>query len=65
MGLQFALIVYVFAHDAGPLSRGLASVPLVYLGEISFGVYMVHQLVIRLIFETGFYSTLGALPSHC
>jgi peptidoglycan/LPS O-acetylase OafA/YrhL len=63
MGLQFALIVYVFAHDAGPLSRGLASVPLLYLGEISFGVYMVHQLVIRLIFETGFYSALGALPS--
>lgn len=38
-----ALAVYGFALGRGVLSRLLSARPLVWLGEISFSVYMVHQ----------------------
>lgn len=41
------LIVIVFAFGRGYLSRPLASAPAVLLGEISFSLYLVHQIVYR------------------
>jgi len=40
-------LVYVFAHQAGAISALLSHRLMIYLGEISFSFYMIHQLVIR------------------
>jgi peptidoglycan/LPS O-acetylase OafA/YrhL len=40
-----SLIVWLFARQRGALSRLLGTRPFVYLGEISFSVYMIHGLV--------------------
>lgn len=45
----FALVVYVFAHERGPLSRTMSWPGLVFLGNISFALYMVHQIVITFL----------------
>jgi len=45
--LPVSALIYVFAHQAGALSRWLSTRPLVILGEISFAFYLVHQLIIR------------------
>jgi peptidoglycan/LPS O-acetylase OafA/YrhL len=42
----FALCIWVFARGGGWLSRVLSTRPLVYLGEISYGIYMFHFPVI-------------------
>jgi peptidoglycan/LPS O-acetylase OafA/YrhL len=42
----FAAMIYVFAHQAGSISRILSRRSLVFLGEISFAFYMIHQVVI-------------------
>jgi peptidoglycan/LPS O-acetylase OafA/YrhL len=42
-----ALLVWVFAHERGLVSRLLQTRTLLYLGELSFGIYMWHQLVLR------------------
>lgn len=41
------VLVYAFSFDNGILGRALTGARAVYLGEISFSLYMVHQLVIR------------------
>ena len=43
----WCLLIYVFAHQGGIFSKILSNKILVYLGEISFSFYMIHQLVIR------------------
>jgi peptidoglycan/LPS O-acetylase OafA/YrhL len=45
----FAALVWVGAVGRGPLSRLLTWSPLVYLGELSYGVYICHVPVIRLV----------------
>jgi peptidoglycan/LPS O-acetylase OafA/YrhL len=40
------LAVLCFAYGSGAISRGLSWRPLVFMGEISFAIYMVHQLVL-------------------
>ena len=42
-----AWTVYAFSFDNGIVGRQLCNPKAVYLGEISFSLYMVHQLVIR------------------
>ncbi|MCA8045464.1 acyltransferase family protein [Burkholderia arboris] len=42
-----ALLIFVFAIGRGALSTILVSRPLVFLGEISFAMYMLHQVIIR------------------
>jgi peptidoglycan/LPS O-acetylase OafA/YrhL len=41
-----ALVVWVFAHQRGRLSRLLAGRAFVFLGEVSFSLYMLHCLVL-------------------
>lgn len=41
----FALVVYVFAHEAGPVSRLLATPPFQALGAWSYSIYMTHALL--------------------
>lgn len=43
----WSLLIYTFAFQAGVLSKLLSNKLFVYLGEISFSFYMMHQLVIR------------------
>lgn len=44
--LLMAPLVLGLAYGAGPLARLLACRPVVYLGEISYSIYLVHALVI-------------------
>jgi peptidoglycan/LPS O-acetylase OafA/YrhL len=46
------LVVLVFAGEAGPLARGLRMRPFVWLGTISYAVYMVHGFVLARLFDT-------------
>lgn len=47
-----ALIGSLAASDAGPVSRVLASRPLRWLGERSYGFYLFHLIVFRLFQQT-------------
>jgi peptidoglycan/LPS O-acetylase OafA/YrhL len=42
-----AILIYVFAHQQGALSKALSHRWLVFLGEISFALYLVHQIALR------------------
>jgi peptidoglycan/LPS O-acetylase OafA/YrhL len=42
----FAVLIYIFAFQAGVLSMFLSQAWLVYLGDISFSVYMIHCIVL-------------------
>jgi peptidoglycan/LPS O-acetylase OafA/YrhL len=48
----FAGVIWIFAHQAGPLSRMLSKRFLTWFGEISFAVYMCHQIILRWLGET-------------
>ena len=48
---MFALMIYVFANQRGIFSRLTARPAMVLLGEISFSVYLLHQLIIRWLVE--------------
>lgn len=45
----FALVILVFSMSAGLLNRLLSLRALVYLGEISFAIYMLHQPIERFV----------------
>ncbi len=47
--LVFAASLVVFFAERGLVSRILGVRPLVYLGEISFSLYLLHQLVLRIM----------------
>jgi peptidoglycan/LPS O-acetylase OafA/YrhL len=49
--LVFGVLILVMACEAGKLSWLLARKPLVYLGGISFALYMIHQFVVRMLIE--------------
>lgn len=59
----FALIVLVFASTRGVVSRVLSCRPVVYLGEISYSLYMIHMSVMLLLarqnWVNGSWVTLG------
>ncbi len=58
---SFALVVLCFAYRGGVLSRVLAWSPLVLLGEISFSTYMIHQLMIRFWYQSGWLNVPSSL----
>ena len=43
----FAFLIWVFSYSRGYISKILSWRPFVFLGEISFAIYLVHQIVIR------------------
>ena len=43
----FAALIWIFAHQAGAISRALASRVCEWFGEISFALYMCHQIGLR------------------
>lgn len=45
--LLFGLVIFVFAFNRGLISRALSTKFPVLLGEISFSVYLVHQIVLN------------------
>lgn len=45
--LPMAAVIYVFAHQQGYLSRLLCNRVLILLGDASFALYMIHQLLIN------------------
>ena len=47
--IAFAFLILTFSLERGLISKALRIRPLVYLGEISFALYMVHQIVLRLM----------------
>jgi len=47
------VVVLCFAYSGGVISRILSLKPFVFLGDISFAVYMVHQLVLVVWLQQG------------
>ena len=52
--LPILFIIFIFSNQNGWISKLLSQKVFIYLGEISFGFYMIHFLAIRLYF-TYFY----------
>lgn len=46
-----ALVLFVFAHQAGAISEFLQKRWLVLLGDASFALYMTHQILIGMVFH--------------
>ena len=42
----FGLLIYIMAHGRGKISEALAHPFLVVLGEISFSLYLIHQILL-------------------
>jgi peptidoglycan/LPS O-acetylase OafA/YrhL len=53
------LVTFVFAHDAGHVSRLLRHPALLRLGALSFAFYISHVLVLRLLEGFGTFERLG------
>jgi len=47
--LAFAPLVWVLAGDRGPVSKALTWGPLVKLGDVSYGIYLIHMFIITLM----------------
>lgn len=41
----FAFAIYVFTHEAGLISRALRWKPFLFLGSLSYAIYMIHVVV--------------------
>ncbi len=52
-------LVYVFACGRGAVTRLLSHPWCVWLGEISYALYLVHFFLIRAAYKFGLYDTLG------
>lgn len=48
-GIPLSAIILIFSLQRGIISKILSLRPITYLGEISFSIYMVHQVTIRYI----------------
>lgn len=58
--LPTALLLLVMASSRGPVARLLAARPLVYLGEVSFAIYLTHLLLLT---EFDRLRAAGILPA--
>lgn len=61
----FAILIFVFAHQAGSVSAFLSARPLVVLGEMSFAMYMVHQIIIKSLVYYRVHWSLGIPATAC
>jgi peptidoglycan/LPS O-acetylase OafA/YrhL len=50
----FALVVLVFAFEAGTASAILKLRPIVFLGTVSYSIYMTHVFIAKRLFEAGY-----------
>jgi peptidoglycan/LPS O-acetylase OafA/YrhL len=57
--VPFAVLIYVLAHARGYLARFLSVPFLVVLGEVSFAMYLLHQLVLRVMVHAGLQAPPG------
>lgn len=48
--LLFAALVFIFASQSGPISRLLAWRPFTFVGEISYSIYLVHYVIVLVVF---------------
>jgi len=62
--LTFALIVLVFAADRGIVSRLLHTRPFVWLGVLSYSLYMVHGMVLGRLADMLRFAGYGKLIAH-
>lgn len=53
----FLVAIVVLAHGRGLISRILSTKVLVYLGEISFSLYLCHQIILRLFDRYSLYQS--------
>jgi peptidoglycan/LPS O-acetylase OafA/YrhL len=60
--LVFGVAVVVFARENGPISRLLKSKPAQRLGELSFSIYMVNELIAVVMSRV--LKALGILLGH-
>jgi len=44
----FAVIILLAAHDRNLIARCLSLAPIVFLGEISYSIYLVHWIILQL-----------------
>lgn len=51
LALLFAAVICCFYVERGVISKVLSWRPLVLLGEISFSLYLIHQIVFRVVLE--------------
>src|SRR5262249_21114122 len=51
----FALVVIVFAFERGAASAILKLRPLVFLGTISYSIYMTHVFIMKRLFDIGYH----------
>ncbi len=58
----FAFCVYVFAHEAGPLSKLLSTGAATKLGEWSFSIYLVHFVILEFVLAGAQASTYWGYP---
>lgn len=45
---MFAVLIVLFAGAKGIVGRALSIAPLVWLGEVSFAIYMLHQILFKI-----------------
>lgn len=50
---SMALMVFIFSFDNGVISKILSNRLLIFLGEASFSFYMIHLMIIRVVFKIG------------
>lgn len=60
--LVFAPLIIVFAGARGVIGQALSPPPLVWLGEVSFCLYMFHQIVMKWFFIKQFEEVIQTLP---
>jgi peptidoglycan/LPS O-acetylase OafA/YrhL len=56
-----AMIVLLAAQDRGFLAKGVTSAPVMFLGEISYSIYLVHWIVLQI---SNWASSKVVLTSH-
>jgi peptidoglycan/LPS O-acetylase OafA/YrhL len=45
----FAAVIWIFAHERGPVSHLMSSPPVLVLGERSYSIYMVHAPIVLVL----------------
>jgi peptidoglycan/LPS O-acetylase OafA/YrhL len=59
-----AAAIVVLALERGAISRRLLAVrPLVWLGEVSYALYLVHLFIVLAAFKVGVYDLVGSLAA--